>query len=67
MLIVRAWKPKGLSEDSIKPPAESKDSLAPALNHINTKLPNKFDGSCSKQEKLTLLIKRSLIFLMPVR
>ena len=35
---VTAWKSKRLSDKTIKPPAESHNSLAPVLNHINTKL-----------------------------
>lgn len=34
--------------ESIKPPAASDNSLASALNHINTKLQVIFDGSCFK-------------------
>ena len=34
----------------IKLPATFNNSLAPALNQINTKLRVKFDGSCLKQE-----------------
>ena len=37
------WISKGLSEESIKPPAASNNNLAPALNHINDKLKVKFD------------------------
>ena len=37
------WMLKGLSEESIKPPAASNNSLTPALNHINDKLKVKFD------------------------
>ena len=35
---ISAWKSKGLSDESIKLPAASKNSFGPALNHINTKL-----------------------------
>ena len=39
-----AFKSRGLSNESIKRPAASNNSLALALNHINTKLRVKFDS-----------------------
>ena len=48
---ILAWKPKGLSDESIKPAAAF--SLAPTLNDMNTKLQVKFDGSCLKKKKVT--------------
>ena len=47
------WKSKGLSDETIKPPSTSHDSLAPALRHYGTKAKVKFDGSCFKQDKIT--------------
>ena len=38
--------------ESIKHLAVCNSSLAPGLNHINTKLDVKFDGSCLNQDKL---------------
>ena len=38
------WKSKEWYDDSIKPPATSNNSLAPALNYINTKLRVKIDN-----------------------
>ena len=35
---ILVWKSKGLSDESIKPPAASNISLALALNSISTKL-----------------------------
>ena len=43
-------------DKSIKPPAASNNSLALALNYINTKL--QFDGSCLKQQKWHLHISK---------
>ena len=40
-----------MSDESIKPPAASHKNIAPALNHVSTRLKVKFDGSCLKQEK----------------
>ena len=39
-------------------PAVSNNSLAPALNHHNTKLRIKFDGDFLKQDKATLSYKQ---------
>ena len=50
---ILAWKSKGLSNESIKSPAVSNNSLAPALSHIKTKLRVKFDSNCLKQDKVT--------------
>lgn len=38
-------KSKRFSDESIKPPATSNNNLAPALNHIKSKIRVKFDGS----------------------
>ena len=43
----------GFPDESIKPPAASTNSLAPALNYVSTKFQIKFDGSISKQDKVT--------------
>ena len=50
---ISEWKSKGLSDEIIKPPATSNNSLAPALNYVGTKTRVKFDGSCLKQDKST--------------
>ena len=55
---ISPWKSKRLSDGRIKPLIASNNNLAPALNHINTKLREKFDGSCSKQEKLKFTRKK---------
>ena len=39
---VSSWKSKGLSSESIKPPATSDNSLTPALNYYGTKTRVKF-------------------------
>ena len=60
--IVIAWI-KVLSEKKIKPPARSNNSLNPGLDYIyNVKIWVKFDGSCLKQEKITLNDKTLLNF-----
>ena len=50
---VSSWKSKGLSSESIKPPAASDNSLTPALNYYGTKTRVKFPGSCLKQSKIS--------------
>ena len=46
---VLSWQSKGLSDESIKPPATSDNSLNPELNYYGTKTRVKFTGSCLKQ------------------
>ena len=46
---ISVWKSKGLSDESIKPPTAFNKSLAPAINHINTKSRVKFILTCLKQ------------------
>ena len=46
---VSPWKSKGLSAETIKPPATSDNSLTPALSYCGTKTRVKFTGSCLKQ------------------
>ena len=50
---VSLWKSKGLSAESIKPPATSDNSLTPALGYYGTKTRVKFTGSCLKQPKIS--------------
>ena len=54
---ILAWKPKGLSDESIKPHATSNNSYSPTLHYLNTKIRVKFDGSCIKQDKLAFHYK----------
>ena len=46
-------KSKGLSDESIKSPATSDNSLASALNYVGNKAGVNCDGSCLKQDKIT--------------
>ena len=50
---ISEWKSKGLSDEVIKPPATSDNSLASALNYVGNKIRVKFDGGCLKQDKIT--------------
>ena len=49
-----SWKSKGLSDEIIKS-TTSYNSRAPALSLIGTKTRLKFDGGCSKQDKITFI------------
>ena len=46
---VSSWKSKGLSAETIKPPARSDNNLAPELNYYGIKTRVKCNGSCLKQ------------------
>ena len=50
---ISTWKSKGLSDEIIKSPATSGNSLSPSLNYIDFRLKIKFDGQCLKQDKVT--------------
>ena len=50
---VSSWKSKGLSAESIKPPATSDNSLTPVLSYYGRKTRVKFVGSCLKQPKIS--------------
>ena len=55
---VLSWKSKGLSDETVKPPSTSCNSLTPALSYYHaSKIRVKFTGSCLKQDKLYLIIK----------
>ena len=44
-----SWQSKGLSNESIRPPTTSDNSLTPELNNYGTKTKIKFTKSCLKQ------------------
>ena len=46
---VLSWQSKGLSNNSIKPPKTSDNSLTPELNYYGTKIKIKLTESCLKQ------------------
>ena len=55
LLIISSWKSKGLSDETIKAPSTSDNSITPSINYTNNtdKLKVKFTGSCLKQDKVT--------------
>ena len=50
---ISSRKSKGVSAESIKPPATSDNSLTLALSYYGTKARVKFTGSCLKQSKIS--------------
>ena len=55
---VLSWQSKGLSNESIKPPTTSNNSLNPRLSYNDTKVKIQFTGSCLKQPKFTFTHKK---------
>ena len=49
----KLWKSKGLSDEVIKPPTPSDNSLAPASSYIGNKTRVIFYGSCLRRDKVT--------------
>ena len=54
---VLSWQSKGLSNETIKPPATSNYSLNTRLSYYGTKLRVKFTGSCLKRPNHTFTYK----------
>ena len=50
---VSSWKSKRLSDETIKPPATSDNTLTLVSNYYGTKTRIKFTGSCLKQSKIS--------------
>ena len=55
---VLSRRSKGISNESIKPPTTSDNSLNPRLSYNDTKIKVKFTGSCLKQLKFTFTHKK---------
>ena len=48
---ISSWKSKGLSDETIKPPATSDNILSPLIDYRGNKMRLKFNGGCLKQQK----------------
>ena len=48
-LYISEWKSKRLSDESIKPPSTSDNSLSPLINYYGSKIRLTFNGTCLKQ------------------
>ena len=57
---VLSWQSKRLSNESIKSPTTTNNSLTPELNYYGTKTKIKFTGSCLKQSSHILTHKKVL-------
>ena len=55
---VLSWQSKGISNESIKRPTTSNNSLNPRLSYHDTKIKVQFTGSCLKQPKFTFTHKK---------
>ena len=55
---VLSWQSKGLSNESIKSPTTSNDSLSPRLNYYGVKIRVHFTKSCLKQPQFTFTHKK---------
>ena len=56
--LVFSWQSKGISNESIKPPATSNNSFNPRLSYNDTKIKVQFTGRCLKQAKFTFAHKK---------
>ena len=54
---VLSWQSKGLSDESIKPPTTSDNTLNPRLSYNDTKIKVQFTRSCLKQPRSTFIHK----------
>ena len=50
---ISSWQSKGLSDEILKPPTTSDNSLDPKVSYYGTKTRLGFRGSCLKQDKIT--------------
>ena len=50
-----------MSDEIIKPPTTSDNSLAPTLSYIGNKTRIKFAGGCLKQDKITFIHGKTVI------
>ena len=55
---VLSWESKGISNESIKPPTTSDNSLNPKLSYYGTKIRVQFTRSCLKQSNFTFTYKK---------
>ena len=51
-LYISSWKYKGLSDETIKAPVTSDNSLTPLIDYVGDKIILQLSGSCLKQPKL---------------
>ena len=52
-LYISSWKSKGLSDETIKPPVTSDNSLTPLIDYLGNKIRLKLNGSILRQPKVS--------------
>ena len=57
---ISSYKSKGLSDETIKPPATSDNSLSPLIDYHGNKIRLKFNGDCLKQPKLSYTHRKTV-------
>ena len=50
---ISSWQSKGLSDETIKPPATSDNSLTPLIDYLGNKIRLKLNGSILRQPKVS--------------
>ena len=55
---ISSWKSKGLSDESIKPPTASDNSLPPLITYYDYNIRIKINGSILRQSKVTYTHKK---------
>ena len=55
---ISSWQSKGLSDETIKPPAISDDSLTPLIDYLGNKITVRFTGSSLKQVNISYTHRR---------
>ena len=57
---ISSWKSKGLSDESIKLPTTSDNSLSPLIDYFRNKIRLKFKGDCLKQDKISYTHRKTV-------
>ena len=57
---ISEWKSKGLSDESIKPPPTSDNSLTPLIDYYGYNIRVKFNGSILRQPKVSYTHKKTV-------
>ena len=67
---ISSWESKGLSDEVIKPPSTSDNSLAPTPKYAGKRMYVKFNGSCLKHVQITFraldLMEKKLFHMLVV-
>ena len=57
---ISEWKSKGLSNEGIKPPATSDNTLSPLVGYLGNKIKLKLNGGCLKQQNKLIDAHRTI-------